>query len=62
MIPFLSSADVLLAAGVVSGLSGLASAIYLLARRQRPAQAQVHAAPAAAPAQASAESKVPAAA
>ena len=58
MIPFLSSADVLLAAGVVSGLSGLASAIYLLARRQRPAQAPVHAAPAAVPAQASAESKV----
>ncbi len=60
MIPFLSSADVLLTAGVVSGLSGLASAVYLLARRQRPAKAPVRAAtPAAAPA---AESKVAAAA
>ena len=63
MIPFLSTADVLLAAGVVSGLSGLASAVYLLARRQQPAKAPVcDAATAPATASAPAESNVAAAA
>ncbi len=56
MIPFLSSADVLLTAGVVGGLSGLAGAVYLLARHQRPAKAPVPVVvPAPAPAAADAQ-------
>ncbi|MDP9385524.1 MAG: hypothetical protein M3P50_09870 [Actinomycetota bacterium] len=63
MIPFLSSADVLLAAGAVSGLSGLAGGVYLLARLQRPAKAPASAAAVSpAPAPAAAESKLTAAA
>ncbi len=37
MIPFLSQLDLLVAAGVVAGLSGLSGAVFLLARHQRPA-------------------------
>jgi hypothetical protein len=39
MLPFLSTADVLFACGVVAGVSALAGIVYALAWHQRPALA-----------------------